>query len=170
MPRKYYLDIDRSGKAPHIIETDRLDLWPEAKRLSASKGKAALVEQSRKWLLEHIKPGDTVHCVLRHVSASGMSRRIDFYVMHDNEPVYITGHAGLLLGYRVPEVSRGMIVGGCGMDMGFSVVYNLSRALFQDNFVCTGERCPSNDHVNGDRNYKPHKHSDGGYALRHKWI
>lgn len=29
---------------------------------------------------------------------------------------------------------------------------------------------PSNDHLNGDRNREPHRHSDGGYALRQRWI
>ncbi len=61
-------------------------------------------------------------------------------------------------------------VGGCGMDMGFHVVYNLSCALFRDKFQCIGEGCPSNDHHNGDRNRKPHLHSDGGYALRQEWL
>ena len=104
-------------------------------------------------------------------------------------------------------------VGGCGMDMGFHVVYNLSRALYRDGrFVCMGEDCPSNDHSNAYQNSRQgrcivcgkeipesergtwtftrqngagvHKyqvcseacatgewiHSDGGYALRQRWM
>lgn len=37
-----------------------------------------------------LKPGTTVYTVLRHVSASGMSRRIDLYIMRKGEPRYIT--------------------------------------------------------------------------------
>lgn len=59
---------------------------------------------------------------------------------------------------------------GCGMDVGFSLVYNLGWVLFPNGFECVGERCPSNDHSNGDRDYSPHHHSDGGYALRQRWL
>lgn len=53
-----------------------------------------------------------------------------------------------LLGYRMGK-RDGLIVGGCGMDMGFEVVYNLSAALFGKGYACLGKgRCPSNYHVN----------------------
>lgn len=72
----------------------------------------------------------------------------------------------------------GIVCGGCGMDMGFDLVYRLSRTLFQDRFGCIGDsleyakRCPSNDHSNErERNYtKGRQHSDGGYALRQRWL
>ena len=35
---------------------------------------------------------------------------------------------------------------------------------------CIGAGCPSNDHINGDRNHTPHLHESGGYALRQRWI
>jgi hypothetical protein len=80
---------------------------------------------------------------------------------------------------RVLQMRRGkrdgLVVGGCGMDMGWHIIYNLGRALFPDGHTCTGRNeypspCPSNDHSNGDRSYEPHQHSDGGYALRSRWI
>lgn len=123
-------------------------------------------ETARKELLEILNPGDTVYCVLRHVSRSGMQREISFLTDgHRNIDWYVE---------RVLEMRRGkrdgIVVGGCGMDMGFHLVYNLARVLFADNFICVGDGCPSNDHTNGDRNYKPHKHSNGGYALKHRWV
>jgi hypothetical protein len=72
-------------------------------------------------------------------------------------------------------------VGGCGMDMGFSLVYGLSRTLYREGHACTiGEDhghhsgtdyCPSNDHVN-DRNWSRYEglHSDGGYAVSQRWL
>lgn len=64
-----------------------------------------------------------------------------------------------------------LVVNGCGMDMGFHVVYELGYTLYgRDGFICIGERCPSNDHSNGDRDYTPHAHTDGGYALRYEWL
>lgn len=121
-------------------------------------------------LQKYLKPGDTVHTVLRHVSRSGMSRRIDIYKIEDGEPIYLTASVADLLGLRCKTHDNGLTVGGCGMDMGFHVVYELSFALYHKNFWCTGENCPSNDHSNGDRNHNSHLHNDGGYALRQRWI
>jgi len=59
---------------------------------------------------------------------------------------------------------------GAGMDMGFDLVYCLSSALWPQGFECAGERCNSNDHTNGDRDRGPHRHQDGGYALRQEWV
>jgi len=146
-------------------------------------------------LRDFVKPGMVVYTTLRHVSRSGMQRVIDVHVMQDNEPRWIGYMAAKALGDRYDDKRQGIVVGGCGMDMGFSIAYNLSRYLFPD-FGCVGEgdgyatRCPSNDHSNGDRDYTPHGtpaerkgadgslcechkehwHSDGGYALRHKWL
>lgn len=121
--------------------------------------------------------GSTVYTILRHVSASGMSREIgvlanlgagDF--RHPNYAVAVA--LGLTLGKR-----DGVKIGGCGMDMGFHIAYELSHKLYPQGFGCCGfERCPSNDHSNGDRDYTPHSedrphwHNDGGYALKHRWL
>lgn len=158
-------------------------------------------------LKKFLKPGDTVYTVLRHRASNGMSRRIDCYVMEDNQPRWITRLVARACGFRFNEKHEALVVGGCGMDMGFHVVYTLSRVLFRDSFECIGKGCPANDHnnaysasvqgqclvcdsaVNGSqlkrRNGEsvhsypvcsrkcqrgPWKHSDGGYALRHKWM
>lgn len=123
-------------------------------------------ETAKKELLEILKPGDTVYCVLRHVSRSGMQREISLMVDGMRN---IDWYVSRLLGMRRGSWD-GLVVTGCGMDMGFHLVYNLSRVLFADSFVCIGDNCPANDHSNGDRDYTPHKHSDGGYALKSRWI
>ena len=94
-------------------------------------------------------------------------------------------NAAKALGYTMDRDREGLRVSGCGMDMGFHVVYSLSRVLYPDGFECIGEGCPSNDHSNGDRDYTPHLnggkaphepgyvahwHSNGGYALRQRWV
>lgn len=126
-------------------------------------------------LREWLKPGDTVHTVLRHVSRSGMQREIS--LLHtsceNGEPVTrdLTYNASRALGERIGK-RDGIVMGGCGMDMGFALVYSLSSELFPEGFGCIGERCPANDHANGDRDYTPgHAHPRaGGYALRQRWI
>ena len=136
------------------------------------------IAELRKWL----KPGDTVHTILRHVSRSGMQREIS-PIIHDADGPNDVGYlAAPALGDRIGNKHGGIIMGGCGMDMGFALVYNLSHVLFPEGFGCIGERCPSNDHPNGDRSYRRHNegkedpagsahwHRDGGYALRHRWL
>jgi hypothetical protein len=121
-------------------------------------------------LRELLKPGDTLHTVLRSVSSSGMSRNIDVYLIRDGEPQWLSSWICKATGMSFNK-KRGCIrIGGCGMDMGFNIVYELSYRLFPDGFECIGEGCPSNDHYNGDRNYTPHHHESGGYAIKQKWM
>lgn len=74
----------------------------------------------------------TVYTILRHVSASGMSRDISLKTMQDGQLIDITFTAAEALGEKVKEKDghRVIRVGGCGMDMGFHLVYNLSSVLF----------------------------------------
>jgi hypothetical protein len=115
-----------------IIATENPEFWPEAKRLTAKAGRNALREQSLAALHKVPQPGDTVHTILRHVSHSGMRRRIDFYAIKNGEMVCLSGHVANVL----DSVSRGsgprsegLIVDGCGQDMGYSVVYALGYAM-----------------------------------------
>lgn len=125
-------------------------------------------EESRKYLLSILKPGSLVYTSNTHVYRSGMGAHIKAQVTTTDGIVNISGHVCELLGWKWCD-DGSVDVGGCGMDRGFHLVYALSSELFRKNFMCIGEGCPANDHVNGDKNYKPHEHSDGGYALRHKW-
>ena len=97
-------------------------------------------------LREMVKKDDIIHCVLRHVSSSGMTRRISFFVIKDNKP--------LCLDYLISELGTykrsnkdGLTVGGCGMDMGFAVVYNTAAQIFADE-----------------------SKGDAGYSLTHRWL
>lgn len=127
---------------------------------------AEAIERLREW----IKPGDTVYTILRHVSASGMTRAISVVIQDEDGPHEVDGTVARAMGEKFDNRHGGIRIGGAGMDMGFHLVYGLSRTLFPDSFDCIGEGCPSNDHSNGDRDYTPHRHSDGGYALRHRWL
>ena len=53
---------------------------------------------------------------------------------------------------------NGVVVQGCGMDMGFDLVYSLGYAIWPK-----GTPKP-----HGKRNGEPDR--DGGYALKHSWI
>jgi len=118
-----------------------------------------------------LPPGSTVFTKLNHVSRSGMTRSIEVMVFRDNKPVNLTSSVAEILGYKIHNKHYGLKVGGCGMDMGFSVVYNLSSALYRGvGYDCLGDRCPAADHVNvRDKSKIPSRHHDG-YALRHRWL
>jgi hypothetical protein len=72
------------------------------------------------------------------------------YVVVEGELLNITYHTAKALDYPLTDVngSRVICVGGCGMDMGFHVVYSLSGYLFRD--------------LNLE--------GDPGYILKQEWI
>lgn len=137
-------------------------------------------QEAAERLREVLRPGDRVRTVLRHVSASGMTRWIDVYKLEGGDALYLTGNVATATGYRTdPRYGHALKVEGCGMDMGFAVVYNLGRTLWPDGFDCIGrgeghwtKGCPANDHYNDRQDdYRPdRRHSDGGYALRQEWL
>jgi hypothetical protein len=103
-------------------------------------------------LEEYLTDTRTVYTILRSVSASGMTRHISLVVPGmDNagKPALfdITYHASKVLGDKLSDKNghRTIKVNGCGMDMGFHLVYNLSTVLF----------------AGQDR---------AGYVLSHRWI
>jgi hypothetical protein len=128
---------------------------------------------ARKALLKLLKKTHKVYTCLKHVSSSGMTRHISCYVGGKDGIVDITWYVSQLLDYRRNSRDGGLVVGGCGMDMGFAVVYNLGAVLYPHGFKCWGKDCNSNDHLN-DYNCKrergKHLHKSGGYALTHYWI
>lgn len=139
------------------------DALPKSKEQAAAEAVVSLKDD--------LKPGDTVYTKVDSVSRSGMSRVISCYIIRDNEPRWISYLVSKATGLGFDEKREGVKIGGCGMNMGFAIVYELSHVLFPHGFECIGDRCPANDHFNGDRNYKPHFHSNaGGYALRQRWL
>jgi hypothetical protein len=93
-----------------------------------------------------------IRTVLRHVTASGMSRDISVFYVKDNQILNITYYAGNALGWKLTERygSRAIRVGGCGMDMGFHLVYTLARTIYNST---------ENNHG-----------ADVGYWLEQRWL
>lgn len=107
--------------------------------------------QALRRLREWVKPGDKLYTVLRRRSSSGMCRHISVLKPDPARPgemLDLTFNAARALDWRMDRDTGGLVVGGCGMDMGFHAVYSLSSALYPDGYDCTGENCPGNDHVN----------------------
>lgn len=167
-----------------------------ARKRAAERDYTAAADKLRSLL----PPGSTVYCVLRHRSRSGMQRVIDplIFDADDGRPFRLAYYMRDL-GFRVDSKRDGIVVNGCGMDMGWHLVFTLSRLLYPNGFGCIGDStdgkraCPSNDHSNGDRDYTPHVddtprnsaevgtdiprlrshrhwHREGSYALRMEWV
>ena len=89
--------------------------------------------------------GSTVYTILKHISRSGMFRIIDLIYIKENQPWHVP--YGLLedIGFKYNSRHEGIARTGAGMDMGFDLVYSLSRKLY------------GFEH-------------DNAYALNHKWL
>ena len=73
-----------------------------------------------------------IYCIIRHVSQSGMSRHISFFCIVDNQPKFLDGSISKYLDYRMNKYYNALVVGGCGMDMAFSVVNHLQEKMSHD--------------------------------------
>jgi hypothetical protein len=97
-------------------------------------------------------------------------------VLNDEDLSYWVARA---TGEKIDQTNGGVKVGGCGMDMGFHLVYNLSRTLYPT-YQCLGKGdgsyrsgCPSNEHVNhgeGRDVYSPEVTHSDGYSLHQRWL
>lgn len=153
----------------------------------AKYSKATIAEakaQLRKWL----KPGDTLHTIVDHVSRSGMSRNIRVVLLRDGEATHPNHSVSVVLGYPRAKRGDGFVVGGCGMDMGFHVVHSLGYALWGEEAAeGTGREANKLRKAiyeadkfywhQGGKTEKPDWTKPGrewfggaGYALKHRWL
>lgn len=91
--------------------------------------------------------GSEVSLVPTHVSRSGM-RRVIKVMVYDKRHKRIVSASSMVarvLGWKIDhDHGGGVVVDGAGMDMGFHLVYSLSRALYR------GSRSKK---INGDAGY-----------------
>lgn len=133
-------------------------------------------------LREMLPPGALVRTRLISEARSGMSRTIEALATVDGREVSLDNLIAETGAFKIAKNGH-IRMDGCGMDMGFALVYSLSSMLYNDGGICTGSsgytptgrkskapRCGSNDHTNGDRVYRKGKrHADGGYTLHQSW-
>lgn len=109
-------------------------------------------EDAKQFLLNLFKDDQniTLYTILKHVSTSGMMRHIDVIYIKDNQPInlnYYIEKLGLFKRAKsyATKNADSLRVSGCGMDMGYHVVYTLSAVLY------------------GYQN-------KGAYKINHKWL
>src|SRR4051812_31110989 len=92
-------------------------------------------EQAIKSLKElGLKPGMKVYTIVKHVSSSGMTRHIQPFIVKGGEIVSIGWYVARATGRTLVKGSHAIKVHGCGMDMGFELVYTLGRAMYPRGF------------------------------------
>ena len=84
-------------------------------------------QEAIEYLKSKLKDDDTIYTNCQHVSQSGMTRDIQLLFIKDNKLLNFNYYVSKALGNRI--VNNGVRIGGCGMDMGFALVYDLSRIL-----------------------------------------
>ena len=124
-----------------------------------------VVEKELAYLRGILKPGSEVYTQVHSVAKSGMSRTMSLHVVIDGRICGITYSTAVALGENTQKDGT-IRVHGCGMDMGFHIVYTLSRRLFPDGFV------PAEAGKEYGRNGTPATEldTDGGYALKQRWL
>ncbi len=91
-------------------------------------------EQKEKLLALLEKANFKVYTILRHVSTSGMYRDISPVIFVDGRALHIAYATSVITELRYTEKHghSSIGIGGCGMDMGFDLVYHLSSCLYGD--------------------------------------
>jgi hypothetical protein len=115
-------------------------------------------EQAIEKLREAIEPNDTLYTQLEHVTKSGMTRFIKVRQIKDNYPYDFTYLVAKALDWKYSDKHYAIKVEGCGMDMGFHLIYTLGQVLWPD----------GTPEPHGTRNGEPD--STGGYAINQRWL
>ena len=77
----------------------------------------------------------TAYTTVVHVTRSGMSRHIMVLVSPKKGHIQnVSGYVADYLGWRFTK-KYAVFVGGCGMDMGFHLIYTLSSKLYGDGYA-----------------------------------
>jgi hypothetical protein len=97
-----------------------------------TKEKLEAIEQLKKFIPE----GETLYTQTVRVSQSGMTRHIKVRQLKINKtfnnvvPLNWSYLVSKVIGWGLSNATNGVIVRGCGMDMGFHLIETLSRTLY----------------------------------------
>ena len=71
-------------------------------------------------------PTDTIYTVIRHVSTSGMQREISIRMIDAGRIISLDWLVSTATGIKIGK-HNGLVVKGCGMDMGFHLVDTINN-------------------------------------------
>ena len=91
-------------------------------------------ERAEELLKECFPKGSTAHTTVVHVARSGMSRHIKVFAIRGERIQNISNYVAKYLDWRYTN-KEAVFVSGCGMDMGFHLIYTLSSCLYDDGYA-----------------------------------
>ena len=91
-------------------------------------------ERAKAFLKDWFPKDSTAHTTVVHVARSGMSRHIKVFAISGERIQNISYHVAKFLNWRYTD-KEAVFVGGCGMDMGFHLIYTLSSKLYDDGYA-----------------------------------
>lgn len=100
-------------------------------KVKATKEEIENWKNELKDMISHMERPE-LYTILKHVSRSGMMRSIQVIAIVNNQPLYLGYRIAGILDMPYDEKNEGVKIGGCGMDMGFALVYDLSSVLYKD--------------------------------------
>ncbi len=114
-----------------------------------------------------LPPGSRFYTTVTHVSRSGMSRRINAYATVEGEIVRISHYVARAIGEKTHASDCAIIMGGCGMDMGYHLAMCVSYAIHGNKTVGADALVASEK----GRPFEPTAEQyRSGYSLRHSWL
>ena len=100
------------------------------------------IDYARQSIERYAPKGTRVTAIVTHVSKSGMSRRIRFFVPAQRQDgtlhiAELTHAFAIVNGYTIKDDGNGygLNVHGAGMDMRFHVIYNVSLSVYSDGYA-----------------------------------
>ena len=99
--------------------------------LTKEQEKEQEIANAKSILKSRILDNETIYCIIRKVSASGMPRVIDLFVINpgDNGIDYIGKLAAKATGMTYNHKIGGVFVKGCGMDMAYHLVSSMAASI-----------------------------------------
>lgn len=127
--------------------------------------KAEQKEQDRQEAIARLRAlapaKSTIYVVVKHVSRSGMQRHIAAFIQTPTGLRNISGDVAEIVGWKWLD-DDSVAVSGCGMDMGFHLVYTLASYVWRN----TPEAAAYADEMKDSK----WRSGDASYLYSHRWL
>lgn len=99
-----------------IIKTVNPEFYTNGEVMPNSSGQVAFRLQQREKLKSILNNDDTIYCVIRYRSRYNQTTHVDFFVIHDNKPRYLTQYFADILLLRAAKNTEGIVLKHIGAD------------------------------------------------------
>lgn len=102
--------------ADGIIKTDNPEFYTNGEVLPNSAGQVLFRQQQREKLKGILNNDDVIYCVVRYRSRYNQTIHVDFFVIHDNKPRYLTQYFADIMLLRAAKNTEGIVLAYIGAD------------------------------------------------------